>query len=92
MASNREKETGIGYPKLSRESINLVIDALVWAIRDRNLGTRMDLAEDTASDLTGFYTRRWGMPPAITGRIEHIRELTAVPMPEPVQPGPRDGS
>lgn len=75
MASNREKETGVGYPKLSRESINLLIDSLVWSIRDRELGGRMDLAEQTASDLTGFYTRRWGMPPAITGRIEKIREL-----------------
>lgn len=91
MPSNREKETGTGYPKMSRESINLVIDALVWAIRDRNLGTRMDLAEQTASDLTGFYTRRWGMPPAITGRIQHIRELAAVPLPESGWMDPRGG-
>lgn len=77
MPSNREKETGVGYPQLSRESINLIIDSLVWTIRDRNLGTRTDLAEQTASDLTGFYARRWGMPPSITGRIEKIRELSA---------------
>lgn len=80
MGSNRERETGVGYPKLSRESINLVIDSLIWTIRDRDLGARMDLAEQTASDLTGFYTRRWGLPPAIRGRVDQIRELTA-PMP-----------
>lgn len=77
MASNREKETGVGYPQLSREAINLLIDSLVWTMRDRRLGDRADLAENTASALTGFYTRRWGMPPAITGRIERIRELGA---------------
>lgn len=81
MPSNRETETGVGYPKLSRESLNLIIDSLIWSIRDRDLGKRADLAEQTASDLTGFYTRRWGLPPAITGRVDRIRELAPVPMP-----------
>lgn len=77
MASNNEKERGIGYPKLTREQINLVIDCLIWEIRQRDLGDRLDLAEETASHLTGFFTRRWGMPPAVVGRIERIRELAA---------------
>lgn len=77
MASNREKETGVGYPKLTSAQINLVIDNLVWVIRQRDLGADLDTAEETVSHLVGFYTRRWGLPPALVGRIERIRELGA---------------
>jgi hypothetical protein len=77
MATNNERERGIGYPKLTAEQINLVIDQLIFAVRQRDLGASLDLAEETASHLVGFYTRRWGMPPAIVGRIERIRELAA---------------
>lgn len=75
MASNQEAARGIGYPKLTQEQIDLIIDNLVWVIRQRELGGRLDLAEETVSQLTGFYTRRWGLPPAITGRVARIREL-----------------
>ncbi len=75
MPSNRERERGEGYPKLTAEQINLVIDSLIWTVRDRELGPRTDLAEETASHLVGFYTRRWGLPPAITGRQARIREM-----------------
>ena len=77
MPSNREQERGVGYPKLSAESLDLIIDALMWSIRQRDLGKRLDLAEETVSALVGFYTRRWGLPPALTGRVERIRELAA---------------
>jgi hypothetical protein len=77
MPSNRETERGIGYPKLTADQINLVIDQLIWVARQRDLGADLDLAEETASHLVGFYTRRWGMPPCITGRVERIRELAA---------------
>lgn len=77
MPSNQEAARGIGYPKLTQEQIDLVIDNLVWSIRQRELGGRLDLAEETVSQLTSFYTRRWGLPPAITGRVARIRELAA---------------
>lgn len=77
MPSNRETETGVGYPKLSREQINLIIDCLIWEIRQRDLGPNIDLAEETVSHLTGFFTRRWGMPPAIVGRTERLRQISS---------------
>ena len=90
MVRQSERAAGIAYPQLSREAINLIIDSLVWTIRDRQLGTRMDLAEETASALVGFYTRRWGMPPAITGRIEQIREMSAAMIPADLANRPGD--
>lgn len=77
MATNNEKERGIGYPKLTAEQIDLIIDALVWQVRQRELGHSLDLVEETAAHLTGFYTRRWGLPPAITRRTQQVRELAA---------------
>jgi hypothetical protein len=77
MASNREAQRGIGYPKLTAGQIDLIVDALLWQVRQRDLGGRLDLAEQTISRLSDFYTRRWGLPPAITGRVGHIRELAA---------------
>lgn len=77
MPSNRETERGIGYPRLTREQINLIVDTLVWEIRQRDLGERLDMAEETVSALVGFYTRRWGLPPALVGRLERVRELGA---------------
>lgn len=77
MPSNRETEREVGYPKLPRPALDLIIDTLIWSIRQRDLGQRLDLAEQTVSDLTGFYTRRWGLPPSLVGRVERIRELAA---------------
>lgn len=75
MASNHETERGIGYPRLTREQIDLVIDALVWQTRQRELGKRLDLAEETITNLMGFYTRRWGLPPSIRGRLDEVPPL-----------------
>lgn len=75
MPSNRETERELGYPKLTRPALDLIIDTLIWSIRQRDLGHRLDLAETVVSDLTGFYTRRWGLPPSIVGRVERVREL-----------------
>lgn len=79
MPSNRETEREIGYPKLSAAALDLIVDTLIWSIRQRDLGKRLDLAEETVSHLTGFYTRRWGLPPSIVGRVDRIRELAAGP-------------
>jgi hypothetical protein len=77
MPSNHETERRIGYPALTAEALDLIIDALLWEVRQRDLGARLDLAEQTISRLSDFYTRRWGLPPAITGRVERLHELTA---------------
>lgn len=75
MPSNHEAEREVGYPKLSREQIDLIIDQLLFTVRQRDLGRNVDLAEQTIAHLTGFYTRRWGLPPAVTGRAGRTREL-----------------
>lgn len=75
MARQSEIARQVAYPQLSREQINLIIDALLWAVRDRDLGGRMDEAELAIGKLADFYTRRWGLPPAITGRTDRIRKL-----------------
>jgi len=77
MPSNRERDRGAGYPHLTAPQIDLIVDTLIWSVRQRDLGARIDLAESTIASLTGFYTRRWGLPPAITGRVDRIRELGA---------------
>ena len=77
MPSNRETERELGYPKLSRASLDTIIDALLWSIRERDLGKQLDVAEQTVSDLTGFYTRRWGLPPSLVSRSQMLRELVA---------------
>lgn len=79
MPSNREQERGIGYPKLTAEQLDLIIDQLLWTTRQRELGPRLDLQEETIAALVGFYTRRWGLPPALTSRVEHLRSLAPVP-------------
>lgn len=68
MASKRDRDDHTGYPQLQAEQIDLIIDSLLCTIRDRDLGERIGLAEGTAADLTGFYTRRWGLPPSIVRR------------------------
>lgn len=68
MASNREAERGIGYPKLSADQLDLIIDQLLFVMRQRDLGPDTDLAEQTFARLTEFYTRRWGLPPCLSGR------------------------
>ena len=68
---------GIGYPQLHREDIDLIIDQLIFTVRERDLGHGLDRAESVLHYLTNYYTRRWGLPPAITGRIDRIRELAA---------------
>lgn len=80
MPSNREREREYAYPGLSREALNLVIDQLLFGVRQRDLGADLDLAEATIGKLTDFYTRRWGLPPAITRRTDYVRgsRVTAV--------------
>lgn len=80
MPSNQERDRGVGYPGLSREQINLVIDSLLCTIRDRDLGSQLDEAEMTVSKLTDFYTRRWGLPPAITRRTTGTSATRPAPL------------
>lgn len=77
MVRKTESDQGIAYPQMAREDIDLIIDQLIWVMNQRNLGKQFDRAESIASYLTQFYTKRWGLPPALVGRIDRIRELTA---------------
>lgn len=72
MPSNQEREREYAYPGLSKDALNLVIDQLLFAVRQRDLGAQLDLAEQTIGKLTDFYTRRWGLPPAITDRTAYV--------------------
>ena len=65
MASNRESEREVAYPKISRAQLDLVIDQLLFAMRQRDLGPDLDETEQLFAYLTGFYTKRWGLPAAI---------------------------
>lgn len=65
MPRQSERDRGVAYPQLDREDINLIIGQLMFAIRNRDLGADLDRAESAVAYLTGFYTRRWGLPPAI---------------------------
>lgn len=77
MASSRNRSPDVGYPQLHKDQIDMIIESLIATIRDRDLGKRIDQAESTAAELVAYYTRRWGLPPAITTRQQRIRELTA---------------
>lgn len=77
MASSRNRSPDVGYPQLHKDQIDIIIESLIATIRDRDLGKRIDTAEGTAADLVAFYTRRWGLPPAITTRQRQITELAA---------------
>lgn len=77
MVRKTEAAAGIAYPQLSKEQIDLLIDSVLFSIRNRELGKRMDEAEMTAAKLTEFYTRRWGMPPSITERVAYLHPPAA---------------
>jgi len=77
MPSNQERNRGVGYPGLTQEAIDLLLDCLLFGISQRDLGNKLDLAEETAAKLSNFYTARWGLPPCITGRVARIREIAA---------------
>jgi hypothetical protein len=74
-----DQARGVAYPRLDRDQIDLLITSLLHSVRDRDLGTRLDTAEMTAAYLTEFYTRRWGLPPAITGRDGRVSQPNREP-------------
>lgn len=75
MPRQSEVAKGIAYPQLSRDQIDLIIYSLLATVRDRNLGSHLDLAEQTISKLADFHTRRWGLPPSIREAMD--RRLSA---------------
>lgn len=64
-----EQAAGVAYPKLDRDQIDLILECTLATIRDRDLGARLNDAEQVAGYLTAFYTKRWGLPPAISRRV-----------------------
>ena len=66
MASNREADRGVGYPRLTADQIALIVDQLLFVLRQRDLGPDLDEAEAVFAYLTSFYTKRWGLPPVLS--------------------------
>jgi len=65
MARQSERDRDIAYPRLTRDQIDLMITMLA---RGQRPGVQLDGQSDSAqlfAYLLSFYTRRWGLPPAI---------------------------
>ena len=77
MASSRSRSPDVGFPQLHKDQLDMIIDALLCTVRDRDLAGRVDLAESTIGDLTAYYTRKWGLPPAISRRVDRVRDRAA---------------
>lgn len=60
-----EQAAEIAYPQISRVHINHLIDRLMKAepYPERTVGRQLD--EQLLGYLIGFYTKRWGLPPAL---------------------------
>ena len=68
MTRKSEQEQGIAYPQLSKDQIDDVIDALMFATHNRATGPMTRRYDAAAGYLIGFYTRRWGLPAALRHR------------------------
>lgn len=62
MPRTTETAHGIAYPQLTRLQLDAIIQALLWAERDHNLGPAAADTQAATAYLIGFYTRRWGLP------------------------------
>jgi hypothetical protein len=71
MPRQSETAAGIAYPQLSQDSIDAILDALLFAQRNRAAGPMTRRYESAIGYLTGFYTKRWGLPAALGGRELH---------------------
>jgi len=65
MPRKTEQEQGIAYPQLDRDRLDAIIDALLFAARNRATGPMTRRYDAAAGYLIGFYTRRWGLPAAV---------------------------
>ena len=68
MVRQTEQALHIAYPKLDRDSIDVLIAALQHELRDRAPGPQTVTQELTLGYLIQFRTRRWGLPPSVGGR------------------------
>ena len=64
-----EQARGIAYPQLDRDTINLIISDLLFARANRMPDQDTPRREQATAYLMGFYTRKWGLPPVLGGRI-----------------------
>ena len=60
-----EQAREITYPQLSRDRLDAIIDALLFAGHNRAEGPMTRRYESAAGYLIGFYTKRWGLPPCV---------------------------
>jgi len=63
-----EQAREVAYPQLSKDQIDDVIDALMFSIGNRRLGSREPRFESALSYLISFRTKRWGLPAALRHR------------------------
>lgn len=70
MSRQSQQAKGYHFAQLTQRQVDILIDSLLSTVRDRALGPAISEYEQTAEYLTGFYTRRWGLPPAITRRMD----------------------
>jgi len=68
MVRKNATEEGVCYPKLERDELDAVIDALLFATHNRATGPVTRRYDAAAGHLIGFYTRRWGLPAAVLDR------------------------
>lgn len=62
MARKSETAAGVAYPQLDRAQLDVIIADLFFAARNRMPGPDTAARDAVAGYLTGFYTRRWGLP------------------------------
>ena len=68
MVRKNATEEGVCYPKLERDELDAVIDALLFTTRNHSAGPLTRRCDAAAGHLIGFYTRRWGLPAAVRDR------------------------
>jgi hypothetical protein len=74
-----EQAREVTYPQLSRDSLDAIIDALLFAGRNRASGPMTRRYEHAAGYLIAFYTRRWGLPAAVSRGAAGLVTTTRTP-------------
>ena len=65
MARPSEQAREIAYPQLDRDRLDAIIDALLFAGKNRSTGPMTRRYDAAAGYLISYYTKRWGLPAAV---------------------------
>lgn len=60
-----EQAEGKSYPQLTREQIDYLIGLLMIGTSGPGQSMVLPVATQTRDYLIGYYTKRWGLPPAL---------------------------